>query len=157
MIFRIINSLEFEIDDEDFLLVSQYNWTYYNSTGVVSYVKRKVIHLHRLLMNCLKGLVVDHIDHNKKNNKKQNLRICTQEQNLKNQKKPKSNTSGFKGVVFDNWGFQRNLKKCWVAQIRVDYKNIKLGRFLTKLEAALMYDTAARHYFGDFADVNFKP
>ena len=115
---------------------------------------------HRIIMKCPKGLTVDHKDNNPLNNIRSNLRICTQKQNCKSQKIPKNNTSGYKGVSFDTWSFKKNLKRCWIARIKVERKNINLGRFLTKEQAAVQYNKAAIKHFGKFAKLNkmeFKP
>lgn len=109
--------------------------------------------LARLIMNCPKGMVVDHINGNRLDNRKKNLRICTQNQNTKNRVKSPRNKSGFKGVHFFKSKYP--LQKPWVAEIVVDRKRISLGYFKTKEEAARAYDIAAEKHFGEFAKFNF--
>lgn len=147
------------VDDEDFEYLSQWKWfahKYGKSYRVVrSGQKRKgesktTYYMHREIL-CVKDskIVVDHINGNALDNRRENLRLCTQSQNSKNQKMPCNNTSGFKGVVWDK------ANKKFAAQIKVDRKCKKIGRFETALEAAKAYDGAAKKYFGDFAKLNF--
>ena len=144
--------VEVQVDDDDLEKLSKFKWVYEAQSGAVSRCKKKVTYMHRLIMDCPDGMVVDHIDRSRLNNSKSNLRVCTQSQNSKNQSMPKNNTSGYKGVVYD--GRPENLKKRWQAQIKSNRKNIKLGRFLTKEEAAMAYNEAAILHFGEFAALN---
>ena len=151
---KIKNSnLETIVDDEDYVKYSHIIWSFHKALGVYS-SRKTVFYLHRIIMGAPKGLVVDHIDGDKLNNQKNNLRICSQSDNSKNQRKPKNNSSGFKGVVLDSWAVSQNLKKKWLSQIKVDRKRINLGRYLTKIEAAIAYNKAAEFYFGKYANLN---
>ncbi|MBZ0293050.1 MAG: AP2/ERF family transcription factor [Anaerolineae bacterium] len=76
-----------------------------------------------------------------------NLRFATRSQNGANKGIAISNTSGYKGVSFNQGK--------WEARIRVEQRRIHLGRYPSALEAALTYDAAARLFNGDFAGVNF--
>lgn len=89
--------------------------------------------------------IIDHIDGNGLNNTLSNLRLCTQRLNSRNSRRPKSNTSGFKGV--------RSVKNSlrFHAYICVDRKQISLGMHDTKEQAYAAYCAAASHYFGEFA------
>lgn len=89
---------------------------------------------------------VDHIDRNKLNNQRENLRFCTQQQNILNRGMQKNNTSGFRGVKMN-----RNFI---VAQIRVGGKTIHIGTFKTKKDAAIAYDKVAIQYHGEYAMTN---
>jgi hypothetical protein len=105
--------------------------------------------LHRLAYYYITGIdpaenEVDHINGNSLDNRFENLRIATHADNGKNQKKPKDNTSGFKGVV---WNKQ---KKKWQASIKVNNKRIYLGCYNTSEEASAAYQSAAENYFKDF-------
>jgi hypothetical protein len=94
---------------------------------------------------------VNHVNKQKDDNRWCNLRLSTHLQNSWSRKKYTTNTSGFKGV---SWS-QRNHK--WVAQITVSYKNIYLGLFTKKEDAARAYNAAAIKYFAQFAVVNEIP
>lgn len=136
----------FDKTDEEFLLSS--TWT--PTTG--DYLRREVDdkkqYFHRVLLNVPKGMVVDHINGNTRDNRRCNLRVCTQHQNTYNQKVRKNNTSGYKGVYF------HKTNKKWCAFISVP-KSKYLGSFETKEEAARAYDKVARELHGGFARLNF--
>lgn len=110
---------------------------------------RKLVYMHRVIMERMLGReltkdeVVDHIDHNRLNNQRCNLRVCTRSQNRANGKMAITNKTGRKGVVMQG--------KRYVAQITVHKKVIRLGAFSTPDEAHQAYLTAARAYFGEFA------
>jgi hypothetical protein len=109
--------------------------------------------MHRELLNVTEDYVVDHINGNKLDNRRENLRICTNAENSRNRVKSTLNTSGYKGVSYKK---EKNYirKKPWNARIKVDYKEIYLGHFQTKEEAAKAYNEAAIKYFGEFAKLN---
>ena len=104
----------------------------------------KKIKLHRFVIDVPKNKIIDHINHNVLDNRKNNLRICTQNDNAKNKSKQINNTSGRVGVTWDK---QTNK---WLAQIQVNGKNIKLGRFKNKEEAIRAREEAELKYFGEY-------
>lgn len=148
------------IDNEDFNLVNKYKW-YYAKNGYASakvYFGRKNgkniqkgIYMHKVIMKPKKGMDIDHINQNKLDNRKSNLRVCNRSQNLINRPKQINNTSGFKGVTFFKWG---NRIKRWKAQIQINNKHKSLGYYLTKEEANIAYNIGAKEYFGEFARLN---
>ncbi|MEZ7525913.1 HNH endonuclease [Burkholderia vietnamiensis] len=148
------------VDDEDFDLVSAHKWSLNGSRYPRSYVWNKerrhsdVIYMHRLLMG-LHGprgdLIVDHIDGNKLNNTRSNLRLCTYSQNNSNRGKSPNNTSGYKGVYF-----HKQMQK-WQAQIMVNEKNVYLGLFDDPAVAHEAYKKAALEYQGEFANFGHIP
>lgn len=96
------------------------------STGYVHVrINKKTYKEHRLVWlvehGYLPDLDIDHIDRNKSNNKIHNLRLATRQKNMLNTEKPKSNTSGYKGVGYDK------KEGKWRAYIRVNYKSVFLG------------------------------
>jgi len=112
---------------------------------------RKYVYLHRLLIGATSRQSVDHINGDKLDNRKCNLRVATQSQNNANQKMQENTTSEYKGVCFN-----RNLKaNCWRAYIRHNYKMINIGSFSSEEAAARAYDQKAKELFGTFAKLNF--
>jgi len=109
--------------------------------------------MHRLIMGVTDRRVwTDHINHDGLDNRRANLRVCTNRQNQRNQRAqgvPK--TSRYKGVWFST------REHCWTAQIAVGDNRIHLGYFTSEESAAVAYDNAARKYFGEFAQTNFTP
>ena len=105
--------------------------------------------MHRFLLGLAMGdrRMVDHIDGDGLNNRRENLRVCTASQNAGNSVLPCDNRSGFKGVL------PRRLR--WRAEIKIARRSIFLGSFDSPDEAAHAYDAAAREFYGDFACVNF--
>ena len=109
-----------------------------------AYYKGKYYTVHRLIWIYMTGNAptndIDHIDHDRKNNKWKNLRLVSRKQNMQNAIKSKANTSGFTGVV---WCKQQ---KQWIAQIMVDGKNKKLGRHDSKIDAVAARIRANKFY-----------
>jgi hypothetical protein len=133
---------EIFVDDEDFEFLNKNKWCL-NTGGYARCSKNnKQVLMHRFLMNFpTKEYVVDHIDGNKLNNQKSNLRICSQSQNL--QKK-----------ITNDKGFQKNKAGRYQSRIRNNYKIICLGTFDTKNEAIKAYNNAAKNIYGEFAKLN---
>lgn len=132
------------IDLEDVDNIKIYKW-YMNPSGYIINRGKNIGFLHRFIMDCPDDLVVDHINHNPLDNRKENLRICTQEQNMCNQSIRKDNKSGCPGVYY----VERKSK--WVAQIRINKKTKHLGYFNTIEEAIEARRQAEIEYFGEFA------
>lgn len=112
-----------EIDDEDLMLVSKYKW-HLSSTGYavwrgIEQGVKKTLRMHRLVTNAPKGKVVDHINHNPLDNRKINLRVCTQSENMRNKR--------VQGRGY--WYQQQNLN--WVVEIHGKHR----GCFDTEEEA----------------------
>lgn len=136
------------VDNEDFELVKNYKWCVNGCNMVCSRIKGKFITLHRFIMMPPKDKDIDHINGNRLDNQRINLRICTRSQNCANRNSTKPNKSGYRGVIF------RESSKKWRAIIRVKQKTIHLGLYFNKLEAAKQYNQAAIKYFGEFARLN---
>lgn len=118
----------FLIDKEDYPLLEKYH-PYVHRIGHYTYIRVNPlkVHLHRLIMNPPLGMVIDHINRDTLDNRRSNLRICTIQQNLRNQKRP-NNKTGYTGVSIGHKGKYN-------AQIKVNYKKIHLGTFDTIEEA----------------------
>lgn len=133
----------FYIDREDFNWVyNDYYW-YQNKMGYVFARKQgKNVSLHRLVMNCPKGLEVDHIKtENKFDNRRSNLRIGTHQENMRNRKMSKANKSGFVGVYW------RPITQSWEVKIGDKY----LGRYNSYEEAVIVRKDAEKKYFGEWS------
>lgn len=148
-------NLTFIIDDEDYDLVKDWTFVVTENGGGDYYLSmRKTegpirLHtfFHRFILNCPEDMCVDHIDNNTLNNKKENLRIATYNQNAWNRSKTKTRKchSIYLGVTW-----VKAVKK-WQACIGNKY----LGRFDDEVMAAKAYDTEARKLYKEFAKLNF--
>lgn len=135
------------VDDEDFEWLSQWKW-YYNQGYAVRKTSPKIL-MHREIVNAPDGKQVDHINRNGLDNRKNNLRICTLQENRRNKKLYKNNKSGHRGV----WFFKHktcNYQK-WMAYITHKGKRIFLGHFDNKEDAIKVRLKAEKKYFGEFA------
>jgi hypothetical protein len=111
------------VDKEDFDWLNKYNWYLINGYAGTQINKKKV-YMHSLLNKTNGKLQTDHINQNKLDNRRKNLRSVTLLQNSRNRDKNKNNTSGYKGVT---WVKGRNR---WLAHIKVNFKLVNLGRFI---------------------------
>jgi len=141
---------EVEIDDEDWSKVQRYTWhvTYHHNKkvkAVTTNIKGKSVKLHKFLTGFS---LTDHIDNNPLNNKKSNLRECSQKENTRNFSLSRRNTTGYKGV---HWDKNRNKYQAYIQQ---DGKRKHLGRFENIIDAAQAYNKAALKYYGEFARLN---
>lgn len=84
-------------------------WSYISSGYIAGYKNRKCILLHRFITDCPEGLVVDHINHNKLDNRLANLRICTQKQNMENATY-KLGASNIRGITKSSRGYYIAIK-----------------------------------------------
>ena len=107
------------IDDEDLKIVGDYYWWVSNKKKYPHLVgrlktnyKAPKIKMSRLLMNCPQGMVVDHINHNPLDNRKENLRVCTQRENTLNKSKQSNNTSGYTHIFYDKSLSKNKWKIC---------------------------------------------
>ncbi len=122
-----------KIDLEDIDKVKNIKWHCRNDFYVLSSKRKR---LHRFLLDATKENDVDHINNNKLDNRKSNLRICTRSQNLMNRKA--------KG-----YSFFKSTKK-WEAYITKYYKRTRIGYFETKEEAIKARREAEIKYFGEY-------
>jgi hypothetical protein len=138
------------VDDEDYDFLMQTSWCCLNK-GYAFRKRKKVPELmHRIVMNAKEGEFVDHINRDKLDNRKSNLRIVTFSENLANKPLQKNNTSGYKGV-----SFHKSTGK-WCAYIGSSRGNssVNLGTFINKEDAARAYNKAAIQLYGDCALLN---
>jgi len=145
------------VDDADFERLARHRWyahkdcyTYYAVRRVGTRAECKTIAMHREIMNAPDGIIVDHINGNGLDNRRANLRLCTDAENRLNSRVRSDNRLGLKGVSQDNRRYRG-----WRARIKLHGKAIRLGVFPTPGDAARAYDKAARWLFGQFARTNF--
>jgi len=145
------------VDDEDYEYLNQFKWfanlqgkKFYARTNIPNKKgKRGSMLMHRLILNMLNSkLQVDHLNHYTLDNRKCNIRICTQSDNLKNRMINKNNSTGYKGVVYNK------SNKKFIAKIGVNKNIIYIGVFIDPIDAALAYNAAALKYHGEFANIN---
>lgn len=142
------------VDDEDFEMLNKWKWHYnknrgqgraQRSTSRKSLEGKTSVFMHRVIMNCPKDLQIDHINGNGLDNRKSNLRICTNIENSRNKNITKNNTSGIRGVSW-NKSYQK-----WHTYIRVNYRHVFLGYYFDKEQALKVRKEAEEKYFGEFA------
>jgi hypothetical protein len=143
------------VDDNDYQKLSQHKWyackkrnTFYAYRDSGPRKNKIRIPMHREILGLTKGdgLIVDHINQNPLDNRKENLRIVSHNFNQHNCKERK-NGSGYRGVVKHGNG--------WMAQISVNGKHKYLGYFKDKIDAAKSFDAEISNYYGDAAVTNF--
>lgn len=145
------------VDDADYETLNKYKWTaaansrqkrFYALRKVVKNGKSKTVWMHRFICDAPKGLMVDHVNGNSLDNRRCNLRQCNGSQNMINQGLIVTNKSGFKGV---SWNKK---KRKWTAAISWKNKQIHIGVFGEKENAARAYNEVAKRLFGEFARLN---
>lgn len=143
-------------DDEERLLQFEKSfarWSVTNSNQKTKYVSAydgiRRVYMHTLLIACPKNTLVDHINGNGLDNQKANLRISTRSQNGANRKTNFNSKTGYKGVIT-----HPSYKNKYLAVIKVNGKQHRLGAFLTKEEAATAYNKAAIDIYGNYAQLN---
>jgi hypothetical protein len=143
------------VDDEDMPLVSRYRWHLHSAGYAVattgSHRMRKNIWMHRLVLAA--SCHVDHIDHNRLNNQKRNLRVASVSQNGGNRLTNRERkTSKFKGVYW------HKPDQRWRATVQAKCggvnRQIYIGQFSDETEAARAYNRKAIELFGEFAKLN---
>lgn len=140
------------VDDEDYERLSQYKWCY----TALGYARRQdystgrqiTVLLHRQVMGLEHGdpRQVDHINRDRLDNRKANLRLASQRVNTHNRPGWTGRTSRYKGVC---WNGTK-----WQAGIKVNGKSYHLGMFDSEWEAAEAYNAAAVHHHGGHAFQN---
>ena len=127
------NKLKCFIDAEDFEKINKYNWhcqkdgnTYYARTVV----NKKHYSMHRIIMKAQQGQIIDHINRNGLDNRKNNLRFCTIRENSLNRKINIRNKTGYTGISIDK---QSGKYKVTFEKYRKSYH----GGYFEKIEDAI--------------------
>ena len=131
------NGRTFTVDKEDYEKIRRHKWLVYDSGYVKARILKKCVYLHRFLMNCPEGMTVDHINHNKSDNRRTNLRICTQRENNLNR--------DCEGVRFDK------RRGTWQAYIHTERGFKSLGSFKNKEDAIKARKDGEKLYYKEFS------
>ena len=134
----------FIIDCEDYEKIKEYCWSENRDGYIISRDSKsgKNIFLHRRIIKS--DRIIDHINRNKKDNRKANLRIVTPQQNCMNKGIQRNNKSGVSGVYYDK------SRERWVAQLTLNGKK-HFKRFRTKTEAIVCRKNYEEKYFKEYA------
>jgi len=138
------------VDDEDFEYLNQYRW-HLSDGGYArrsqhirvdtNQYKSQIIRMHRIINQTPEGLYTDHINRNKLDNRRFNLRTVNKSLNSINRDKPKNNQSGYKGVYWDTWS------KKWRAELKINYKKVTLGRYAKLQDAVRARKEGEKKYY----------
>lgn len=134
------------VDAEDYEVLSKFKWSYDGRYASRTDKDNKKVYMHRVILEVSSNEIIDHINRDKLDNRRNNLRKASHQQNSSNSKMYSHNTSGYRGVY--KW------KNYWRAAITYEGKQISCGYYRSKEEAAQAYNEKARELFGEFAYVN---
>jgi len=142
------------VDAADYVWLRRHPWFLSGSPHGTCYaatnIRGEIVRMHRLIMNPPKGLWVHHRDDNGLNNCRDNLCICTPEQNARRRRRRKDSTLRFIGV------FQRKeAPGKWYGKVEAGRQHAYVGPFDDEVEAARARDRVAIQLHGEFARLNF--
>ncbi|MCK9461460.1 MAG: HNH endonuclease [Proteobacteria bacterium] len=136
----------YAIVDKEFAWLDKHKWSLSTGYAVGNIDGKTCVKMNRLIMGFPIDMEVDHRDMDRLNNTKNNLRVCTRTENMRNASHNRNSAVPYKGISISRCGF--------LSRIQVDKKQIFLGYFKTALEAAKAYDNAATELHGEFARLN---
>lgn len=137
-------NVSFLIDTEDLPKILERTWCISKTGYAVAGISRKTVKLHRHLLNPSPKEVIDHINGDPLDNRRENLRICTNSENTKNNRLQKNNPLGYTGIRKTPHGMYN-------ARITVDRQEIHIGNYPTFEEAVLARIDAEVKYYGEFS------
>lgn len=146
------------VDAADYFLVSGYKWRASQPNSGTPYAMtdgddNHTLLMHRFIMDAPKGMDVDHIDGNRLNNQRSNLRIVTRRENCRNRNQvlaDKKNKWGFHGVCRPNGN-----GRLYYGRLAIDGRQIYTKGYETPIEAARAWDDLAIRHYGRAAKLNF--
>lgn len=144
-------------DPKDHHLISQYKWHFHPKGYAYASKKGRAILMHRLILGVIDkpDILCDHINHDRLDNRRANIRLCSRSENQRNVRP--TGKSKYLGVTIQDYVRKNgSVKKRIKALIKTPDKLLYLGSFSSEYEAAKAYDTAAKKYHGEFANLNFK-
>jgi hypothetical protein len=149
---RLAKNKKAIVDDEDYESLNKFEWRVCNTGYAVRSVgnsKKRTqitILMHRFIMKAQPKQQIDHVNRDRLDNRKCNLRFCNDSQNQANRGASKGNNSGYKGVYHS--------RHHWKAEITCKKIRYFLGVFDNKVDAAKAYNEKAKELFGEFAKPN---
>ena len=145
------------VDDRDFTWLNQHKWSLSDKGYPQSRINGKDVKMHLMVADRYfgkreKGMILDHINQNKKDSRLCNLRVCTYQENSRNRDRhAEDETSKYHGVNY------RKESGTWRVRIMDSGIQYNIGTFRTEIEAAIAYNHAAKEMFGEFASLNDIP
>lgn len=133
------------VDDVDFHYLKQFSW-YLSSDYATRKVMGKALKMHREIMQAKPDQLVDHVNRNRLDNRRSNLRFCTRSQNAMNKKRTIKNSTGLKGVTFDVSARKIN----YYAKIKKGPWTLKWGPFWTAEMAHEKYKYLSKIVHGEY-------
>ena len=147
MMIKSTNGIDILVDEEDYNFLNRLNWYVDKKGYAITSMNNKHIYMHRLVFGSVPpNHVVDHMDRNKLNNQKSNLRAASITENHLNAVYPKSKY-GYVGV--------RMKKGRYVAVTSINDRDIHIGVADSALDAAKLRDAFVYALRGEFALLNF--
>lgn len=139
-----------KVDPEDFDELSQFTWRANPSGYAIRSVWSKNYFMHRDIAQPPEGMLTDHINGDTLDNRRCNLRLCLHAENMRNRRIGSKGSSQYKGVSRSKYEGR------WQAIIGADKRSFNCGTYDSEEAAARAYDSAAVHFFGEFARTNFS-
>ena len=139
------------IDAEDYEVIVKREWRFNNNGYAITARTATPKAMHHFLVTAPVGKTIDHRNRDRLDNRRANLRVCSEEENARNRRKRAGSASPYKGVSINN------RDRVWQAKIWIDGKNVHLGNFKDDVAAAAAYNSAAMIHFGEFAVLNELP
>jgi len=133
------------VDHEDFEWLNQWKWHYMNGYAYHSFKingKYTEIGMHAFILQTPKGMETDHVNRNRSDNRRSNLRVVTTSQNQHNVGVNVKNTSGHKGITF------HKRDRYWQVMIRIAGRRFYIGSYKEKDKAIVAYNIAERKAYG---------